>query len=148
MHRNCCVCHVKLLKKSQYLIIILWISLEKGVFKLESLFKVSTLLKTSSLDLLVEFIISACWFVVPVHYSMCLNIVNSLLLKCRQGLSNCLKKSLFCFCRFLCLVDLKICVCLNSTKPSLELSVEFNKYSIRSFQKAFLELNNIWIHLD
>ena len=148
MHRNCCVCHVKLLKKSHYLIIILWISLEKGVFKLESLFRVSTLLKTSSLDLLVEFIISACWFVVPVHYSMCLKIVNSLLLKCRQGLSNCLKKSLFCFCRFLCLVDLKICVSLNSTKPSLELSVEFNKYSIRSFQKVFLELNNIWIHLD
>ena len=34
-HRNCCVCHVKLLIKSEYLITMLWISLKKeGYFNL------------------------------------------------------------------------------------------------------------------
>ena len=50
MHRNCCVCHVKLFKKSvsdHYSMDFLG----KGrVFELESLFRVSTLLYTSSLD--------------------------------------------------------------------------------------------------
>ena len=52
MYRNCCVCHVKLFKKSvsdHYSVDFL----KKGrvfKFKLESLFKVSTLLCTSSLD--------------------------------------------------------------------------------------------------
>ena len=61
LHRNCCVCHVKLFIKSvsdRYSVDFLgkW-----RVFKLESFFKVSTLLYTSSLDLQVEFIIiSAC----------------------------------------------------------------------------------------
>ena len=38
------------------------------VSKLESLFKVSTLLYTLSLDFYVKFIISVCWFVIPVHW--------------------------------------------------------------------------------
>ena len=57
------------------------------------------------------------------------------------------KSSLICFCKFLCLVDLRICVCLNKTKPWLELNIKFNQYSIRSFQKALMGFNNLWIHL-
>ena len=57
------------------------------------------------------------------------------------------KSSLICFCKFLCLVDLRICVCLNKTKPWLELNIKFNQYSIRSFQKALMGCNNLWIHL-
>ena len=51
MHRNCCVCHVKLFKKSvsdHYSVDFLG---KERVFKLESLFRVSTLPYTSSLDL-------------------------------------------------------------------------------------------------
>ena len=52
---------------------------------------------------------------------------NLLLLKCHQAWSNCIiKSSLICFCKFLCLVDLRICVCLNKAKPWLELSIKFN----------------------
>ena len=50
MHRNCCVCHVKLFKKSvsdHYSVDFLG----KGrVFKLESLFRVSMVLYKLSLD--------------------------------------------------------------------------------------------------
>ena len=42
-------------------------------------------------------------------------------------------------------VDLKICVCLNRTKPLLESNITFNQYSIRSFQKALVGFNNFWI---
>ena len=69
MHRNCCVCHVKLFRKSvsdHYSVDFIG----KGrVFQLESLFSVSTPLYTSSLDFLVEFIISAWRFVIPVHFT-------------------------------------------------------------------------------
>ena len=74
--------------------------------------------------------------------------VNSLLMKGRQGSSNCIKKaSLFFFCKILCLVDLKNCVCLNRTKPWSELSIKFNQCSGRSFQKALVRFNNLWIRL-
>ena len=36
---------------------------------------------------------------------------------------------------------------LNRTKPWLELSIKFNQYSIRSFHKALVGFNNLWIHL-
>ena len=39
-----------------------------GVFSSESLFRVSALLYITSLDFQVEFIISASWFVTPVHH--------------------------------------------------------------------------------
>ena len=67
-------------------------------------------------------------------------------MKCRQGLSSCIKNPhCFYFCKFLCLVDLRIYVCLNRTKPWLELNIKFNQYSIRSFQKALVGFNNLWI---
>ena len=44
-------------------------------------------------------------------------------------------------------VDLRICVCPNRTKFWLELNIKFNQYNIRSFQKALVGFNNIWIHL-
>ena len=78
-----------------------------------------------------------------------MGIVNFLLMKYRQGLSNFIKKP-HCFASvsFLCLlVDLKICVCLNRTKPWFKLSIKFNQYSIRSFQKALLGINDLWTHL-
>ena len=41
-------------------------------------------------------------------FSICVEIVSLLLVKCKQGLSNCIKKStLLCFCKFLCLIDPK-----------------------------------------
>ena len=68
--------------------------------------------------------------------SLCMGIVNLLLLvKCRQGLSDCIKNS-YCFVS----VSFRICVCLNRTKPWLELSIKFNQYSIRSFQKTLVGL--------
>ena len=80
--------------------------------------------------------------------SICMEIVNLLLIKCRQGLSNCIEKSpVLCLCKFLCLVDLSICVCLNRNKPSVELSIKFNQYNLRSFQKALVWFNNLWIDL-
>ena len=48
---------------------------------------------------------------------------------------------MFCFCKILCLVDLRICVCLNRAKPWLKVSVKFNRYSIRSFQRALVGVN-------
>ena len=44
-------------------------------------------------------------------------------------------------------VDLRICVCLNRTKPWLELNIKFNQYSIISFQKPLVRYNNLWIRL-
>ena len=40
-------------------------------------------------------------------------------------------------------VDLRIYVCLNRTKPWLELNIKFNQYSIRPFQKALVGFNNL-----
>ena len=40
-------------------------------------------------------------------------------------------------------VDLRICVCLNRTKPWLELNIKFNQYSIRPFEKALVGFNNL-----
>ena len=48
---------------------------------------------------------------------------------------------------FLCLVDLRICVYLSRAKPWLELSIKFNRYSMKSFQTALVGFNNLWIHL-
>ena len=80
--------------------------------------------------------------------SICVGIVNLLLMKCSQGLSNGIKKSsLFCFRKFLCLVDLRICVCMSRTKPWLELSIKFSQYSIIHFQNESVRFNNLWIHL-
>ena len=60
--------------------------------------------------------------------SICLGIVNLLVVKCRQDNSK--KFALLCFCTFLCLVDLRICVCLNRTRPWLELNIKFNPCSV------------------
>ena len=72
-----------------------------------------------------------------------------LLVKCSQELSNSKKESsLFCFWKFLCLLDLKICFCLKRATPWLELRIKFNQYSMRSFQRLLLEFNNLWIHFS
>ena len=60
--------------------------------------------------------------------SICLGIVNLLVVKCRQDNSK--KSALLCFCTFLCLVELRICVCLNRTRPWLELNIKFNQCSV------------------
>ena len=57
------------------------------------------------------------------------------------------KSSLLCFCKFLYLIDLRICVCLNKAMPWLELNIKFKQYSIRSFQKPLVGFNNLWIRL-
>ena len=72
-----------------------------------------------------------------------------LLVKCSQTLSSWIKKSsLFCFCKFLCQLYLRICFCLKRAKPWLEFSIKsiFNQYSMRSFQRALVGFNNFWIN--
>ena len=74
---------------------------------------------------------------------------NLLLMKCSQTLSSWIKKpSLFCFCKFLCLLYLRICFCLKRAKPCLEFTIKstFNQYSMRSFQRALVGFNNFWIN--
>ena len=74
---------------------------------------------------------------------------NLLLVKCSQTLSSWIKKSsLFCFCKFLCQLYLRICFCLKRGKPWLEFNIKsiFNQYSLRSFQRALVEFNNFWIN--
>ena len=83
--------------------------------------------------------------------SIYVGIINLFLVKWRQGLSTGIKTNLlFCFCKFLFLVDLKAHVCLNRTKPWLELSIKFNQfnwYSIGSFLKALVGFSYLWLHL-
>ena len=74
---------------------------------------------------------------------------NLLLVKCSQALSGWIKKpSLFWFCKFLCLLYLRICFCLKRAKTWVEFGIKsiFNQYSMRSFQREFVECNNRWIH--
>ena len=77
--------------------------------------------------------------------SMHVGVEDLLLVKCSQELIKWLNKKLFYFCEFL--VDLRILFCLNRAKFWLKLSIKFNKYSMRSFQKAMVGFNNLWIHL-
>ena len=81
--------------------------------------------------------------------SIGMGVGNLLLVKCSQALSSWIKKSsLFCFCKFLCLLYLRICFCLKRAKPWLEFSIKsiFNQYSMRSFQRALVGFNNFWIN--
>ena len=56
------------------------------------------------------------------------------------------KTSLFWFCNFLCLDDLRICFYLNKHKPCLELFFKFNQCRMRPFQRALVGFNNLYIH--
>ena len=56
------------------------------------------------------------------------------------------KTSLFWFCKFLCLDDLRICFYLNKHKPWLELFFKFNQCRMRPFQRALVGFNNLYIH--
>ena len=70
-----------------------------------------------------------------------------LLVKFNQALNNWIKKfSFFCFCKFLFLKDLRNCFCLKRARLWLEFRIKFNPYSIRSFQRALVGFNNLWIH--
>ena len=83
---------------------------------------------------------------------------NLLLVKCSQTLSSWIKKSsLFCFCKFLCQLYLRICFSLKRAKPWLEFkrakpwlefSIKsiFNQYNLRSFQRELVGFNNFWIN--
>ena len=72
---------------------------------------------------------------------MHVGVEDLLLVKCSQELIKWLNKKLFYFCEFL--VDLRILFCLNRAKFWLKLSIKFNKYSMRSFQKAMVGFNNL-----
>ena len=80
--------------------------------------------------------------------SISVHVGNLLVVKFCRALNNCIRKSLlFCFCKLLCLGELRICVSLNRAKPWLELNIKFNWYSRRFFQRALVVFNNLWIHL-
>ena len=99
------------------------------------------------------------WFISSqsIAFSLCLCLVNFVdlyhlnknittwILSCHLWSRFC-KTSLFWFCNFFFLDDLRICFCLNKHKPWLELFFKFNQYSLRPFQKALVGLNNLWIH--
>ena len=81
--------------------------------------------------------------------SIGMGVGSLLLVKCCQALSSWIKKSsFFSFCKFLCLLYLRICFCLKRAKPWLEFSIKsiFNQYSMRSFQRALVGFNNFWIN--
>ena len=65
---------------------------------------------------------------------------NRLLEKLSQTSSNSKKIFIVLFCNFLCLVDLRICICLNSVKLSLELSTNFCLQRMRFSQRALVGL--------
>ena len=70
-----------------------------------------------------------------------------LLVKCKQALCNWTKEFLlFCFYNFLFLLDLRICFCLKRAKPWLEFIITFNRYRMKSFQRALVGFNNPWIN--
>ena len=74
-----------------------------------------------------------------------------LLEKYSQILSSWIKKSsLFCFCKFLCQLYLRISFCLKRAKLWLEFSIKswFNQYIMRSFQRALVGINFIFRELN
>ena len=83
-------------------------------------------------------------------FSIDMGAGNLLLAKCSKTLSSWIKKSsLFCFfCKFLCLLYLRICFCLKRAKPWLKFSIKstFNQYNLRSFQRELVGFNNFWIN--
>ena len=83
------------------------------------------------------------------YFSIRMGAGNLILVKCSQNISSWVKKpSLFYFCKFLCLLYLRICFCLKRAKPWLEFSNKsiFNQYSMRSFQRELVGFNNFWIN--
>ena len=81
--------------------------------------------------------------------SIGMGVGSLLLVKCCQALSSWIKKSsFFSFCKFLCLLYLRICFCLKRAKSWLEFSIKsiFSQYSMRSFQRALVGFNNFWIN--
>ena len=77
--------------------------------------------------------------------SIDVGIGKLLLVKFNQKLNNWIKRSFF-FLEFLCLLNLRIYFCLKSAKPWLEFRIKFNWYSMRSFQRAMVEFNNLRIY--
>ena len=72
-----------------------------------------------------------------------------LLMKYSQALGNWIKKSsLFYFCKFVSLLDLMIRFCLENARSWLEFRIKFNRYSMRSFQRALVQFINHWIHFS
>ena len=66
-------------------------------------------------------------------------VKKMLLVKCNEVLSNWTKESLlFCFCKLLFPLDLRICFCLKRARPWLKFRIKFSRYSKRSFQKTLL----------
>ena len=56
------------------------------------------------------------------------------------------KSSLLCVCKFLCLLDPRICFYIKRTRPWLDFRITFYRYSMKSFQKALEGFNNFLIH--
>ena len=74
-------------------------------------------------------------------------MLKNFFLKCRHALSSWTKKCwLCCFYQLLCLLDQRICLCLKRVRLWLEFRINFNWYSMRSFQRVLMRFNNLWIH--
>ena len=80
--------------------------------------------------------------------SIDVGVGKSLLVKCSQALSSWIKKSsLLYFCKFLCTMGQRIWFCLKRASPWLEFKIKFNRYNMRSFQRALVGWRSFWIHL-
>ena len=78
--------------------------------------------------------------------SIDLEVGKFLLVKCSQVLVNWVENSsLLCFCKFLCLLDLRR---FFVKRLWLEFKIEFNQHSMKSFQRALMGSNNFWIFLS
>ena len=53
---------------------------------------------------------------------------------------------MFRFCKFLWLLDLRICFHLKRVRPWSEFRINFNQCSMTSFQRTLVGFNNLWIH--
>ena len=81
------------------------------------------------------------------NFSLHVRFGKLFLLKCSQALSNWMEKSSLSFlCKPLCLLDLRICFCLKRANPWLKFRSKFNWHSMKSFQRALVGFNNLWIH--
>ena len=79
-------------------------------------------------------------------YYIDVGVGKLLMMKCSQVLSNWINwYLLFSFCKFWCTLYLRICFCLKRNMPWLEFRIKFIRDSVRSFQRALVGFNNIWI---
>ena len=79
-----------------------------------------------------------------IRSSIDVGVGKLLLVESSQALSNWMKRpSLFWFCKFLLLLDLRICFFLKRTRSWSEFRIKFNLYTMTSFQRDLINLDEM-----